>query len=57
MSPLRQIFELTKRDFTQRAKSRAFLMAMVLTVGIVVIIGPIIAFHAPQGQGLPEVGP
>ncbi len=43
MSPTRQIFELAKRDFTQRAKSKAFLMAMVLTVGIVVILGPVIA--------------
>ena len=43
MSPLRQVFELARRDFMQRARSKAFLMAMILTVGLVIIIGPIIS--------------
>ncbi len=41
MSPARQIFELARRDFLQRAKSKAFLMSMALTVGIVFIIIPL----------------
>lgn len=53
MSPLRQVFELARRDFTQRAKSKAFLMAMVLTVGIVIVIGPIIALAS--GDDAPSV--
>ena len=43
MSPSRQIFELARRDFTQRAKSKAFLMSMLLTVGVVLMIGPVLA--------------
>ncbi len=41
MSPTRQVFELARRDFVQRAKSKAFLLSMVLTVGIVFIIIPL----------------
>ena len=41
MSPARQIFELARRDFLQRAKSKTFLMSMALTVGIVFIIIPL----------------
>ncbi len=50
MSPARQIFELAKRDFMQRAKSKAFLMAMVLTVGIVIIIGPLISLASGEDE-------
>ena len=53
MSSTKQIFELAKRDFMQRAKSRAFLMAMILTVGIVLIIGPLIALA--EGDDAPSV--
>jgi len=44
MNPLRQTLELAKRDFTQRLRSKAFLMAMIFTVGIVAVIGPLISF-------------
>lgn len=53
MSPVRQVYELAKRDFLQRARSKAFLMAMVLTVGIVLIIGPLIALA--DGDEQPRV--
>jgi ABC-2 type transport system permease protein len=43
MSASRQVFELARRDFVQRAKSKAFLMAMALTVGIILIIGPLLS--------------
>ncbi|MCP3999028.1 MAG: ABC transporter permease, partial [bacterium] len=58
MSPTRRIFELAKRDFTQRAKSKAFLMAMVLTVGIVLILGPLIALASgdPEPSRIALVG-
>jgi ABC-2 type transport system permease protein len=42
MSSSRQIFELARRDFMQRAKSKAFLMSMLLTVGVVLMIGPVL---------------
>ena len=42
MTSTRQVFELARRDFVQRAKSRAFLMTMVLTVGLVLLIGPLL---------------
>ncbi len=41
MNAPRQIFELSRRDFVQRAKSKAFLMSMVLTVGVVFLIIPL----------------
>jgi len=53
VSPVRQVYELAKRDFLQRARSKAFLMAMVLTVGIVLIIGPLIALA--DGDEQPRV--
>ena len=43
MSATRQIFELARRDFVQRAKSKAFLMSMLLIVGLVLMIGPVLA--------------
>jgi ABC-2 type transport system permease protein len=43
MTSTRQVFELARRDFVQRAKSRAFLMTMVLTVGLVLLIGPLLS--------------
>jgi ABC-2 type transport system permease protein len=50
-----QIFELARRDFVQRAKSKAFLMSMALTVGIVLIIGPLISL-ADRDPGPTQVG-
>jgi ABC-2 type transport system permease protein len=43
MSSARQVFELARRDFIQRAKSKAFLTSMLLTVGVVLMIGPLLA--------------
>jgi ABC-2 type transport system permease protein len=43
MNDGRQIFELAKRDFVQRAKSKAFLVSMALIIGIVLVIGPLIS--------------
>jgi ABC-2 type transport system permease protein len=37
------VWLLARRDFLQRARSRAFLVAMLLTVGLVLTIGPLIA--------------
>lgn len=50
-----QIFELARRDFVQRAKSKAFLMSMALTVGIVLILGPLISL-ADRDPGPTQVG-
>ena len=55
MSGARQVFELTRRDFIQRAKSKAFLMTMAFTVGIVLLIGPLISL-ADQDPGPSQVG-
>jgi ABC-2 type transport system permease protein len=43
VSRSRQIFELSKRDFLQRAKSRAFLFSMLLIIGLVLVVGPLLA--------------
>ncbi len=55
MNRTRQTFELARRDFIQRAKSKTFLTAMLVTVGIVVIIGPILSF-ADRDSGPTYVG-
>jgi len=55
MNRTRQTFELTRRDFIQRAKSKAFLAAMLLTVGIVAMIGPILSL-ADRDSGPTYVG-
>lgn len=55
MNRNRQIFELARRDFVQRAKSKAFLMSMALTVGIVLMIGPLISL-ADRDPGPTQVG-
>jgi ABC-2 type transport system permease protein len=43
MSGIRQVFELARRDFLQRARSRAFVISMLITVGLVLTIGPLIS--------------
>ncbi|MDJ0923295.1 MAG: ABC transporter permease [Acidimicrobiia bacterium] len=55
MTYRRQVFELAKRDFVQRAKSKAFLMSMVLIIGVVLMIGPLLAF-ADRDPGPTYVG-
>ena len=44
MSQRRQVFELARRDFVQRAKSKAFLVSMVLIIGVVLMVGPLIVY-------------
>ena len=44
MSRYRQVMLLARREFVQRAKSRAFLVTMGIIVGVVVLAGPIILF-------------
>lgn len=43
MSARSTVLLLARRDFLQRARSKAFLVAMLLTVGLVLTIGPLIA--------------
>jgi ABC-2 type transport system permease protein len=50
MSYTRQVFELARRDFVQRAKSKAFLMSMLLTVGVVLAIGPLLVFIGQEPE-------
>ena len=42
MSRYRQVILLARREFVQRAKSRAFLVTMAIIVVVVVLAGPII---------------
>jgi ABC-2 type transport system permease protein len=59
MTAFRQLFEVARRDFVQRAKSKAFLVTTLLTVVIIVGIAPILALEfrddAPSTVGV--VGP
>lgn len=55
MSRTRQVLELAKRDFVQRAKSRAFLFSMLLIVGLVLIVGPLLSY-AMREPGPSTVG-
>jgi ABC-2 type transport system permease protein len=38
----RQVFDVARREFVQRARSRAFQITMLLTLGIIVAMGPIL---------------
>jgi len=42
MNRWRQVFEVARREFVQRARSRAFQITMLLTLGIIVAMGPIL---------------
>ena len=42
MSRWRQVFEVARREFVQRARSRAFQITMLLTLGIIIAMGPIL---------------
>ena len=44
MSPMAQTWDLTKREFFQRAKSRAFQIMMLVTVGLVLTVPALLAF-------------
>lgn len=51
MSGWRQVMLVARRDFVQRARSRAFLATMLVIIGAVVIGGPLIAdLGAPEPQ-------
>ena len=42
MSSFRQVLLIAQRDFLQRVRSRAFMVSMLLIVGIVVVAGPVV---------------
>lgn len=42
MKRARQVFDVARREFVQRARSRAFQITMLLTLGIIVAMGPIL---------------
>lgn len=56
MNSARQIWEIARRDFLQRAKSRVFLISTVAIVFIVLSLGPLLASAAgddpPQEVGI-----
>ncbi len=54
MSPLRQTLEIARRDLFQRAKSKAFLVTMGITLTAVLAIGPLLSL-ATEGDSAPEV--
>lgn len=43
MSSVRQVYQLARRDFVERARSRAFLISLLITVGLALTVGPLIA--------------
>lgn len=50
MSAFRRLFEVAKRDFLQRARSRAFLITTALTVGLILMVGPLVSLVTDQGD-------
>jgi ABC-2 type transport system permease protein len=50
MNTLRHILLVAWRDFLQRARSRAFLVSMLVIVGLVAAVGPLMAI----GMGAPD---
>jgi ABC-2 type transport system permease protein len=56
MSWVRSVFELGRRDFVTRIRSRAFIVSMLLIVGIVVAAGPLIAVTANEEEPSASVG-
>lgn len=45
MTRLRSVYEIARRDFVQRAKSKAFLITTLVTVSIVLGLAPLVAFE------------
>ncbi|MDF1597933.1 MAG: ABC transporter permease [Acidimicrobiia bacterium] len=45
MNTFRQILLVASRDFLQRAKSRAFLVSMVVIIGLVAAVGPLMTME------------
>lgn len=56
MSELRRVFELARRDFVTRARSRAFLISMIAIIGVIVAAGPLIALTADDETPSATVG-
>lgn len=58
MNGLRQIYEVAKRDFVQRAKSKAFLISLVVVIGGMAAVGPLIAAESqpPEPYRIGVVG-
>ena len=42
-SAVAQTWEIARRDLVQRAKSKAFLATSLLVVGMILVLGPLIA--------------
>jgi ABC-2 type transport system permease protein len=56
MSSVRPIFELARRDFITRVRSRAFIVSMLLIVTLVVAAGPLIALISDDADPSAAVG-
>jgi ABC-2 type transport system permease protein len=56
MSPWRQVALLAKRDFTERATSRPFLITMSLLVVAILAVGPIVNLLSGDGAEVTEIG-
>jgi ABC-2 type transport system permease protein len=50
VTPIRQLFELARRDFVTRAKSRAFLISMSVSILLVLALGPLIALTIDEDE-------
>lgn len=50
MNKAQRILQLAKRDFTQRVRSKAFMISMLLIVGVVLAVGPLIALAEGEDQ-------
>jgi ABC-2 type transport system permease protein len=58
LSSARQVFLIARRDFLQRARSKAFLVSMLIIVGLVAAVGPLLALEnrAPDPYDIGVVG-
>ncbi len=55
---IRQVFLIARRDFLQRARSKAFLASMLVIVGLVLVMGPLLSLQnrAPSPYDIGVVG-
>jgi ABC-2 type transport system permease protein len=56
MTELRRVFELARRDFITRARSRAFVISMVAIIGVIVAAGPLITLVTDEDTPSATVG-
>lgn len=56
MSSTRRVFELARRDFMTRVRSRAFIVSMLLIITIVVAVGPLITWTSDERDPSATVG-